>query len=92
MTSISNSFRFSISFCQAAVENFCFGHFLLHPTITHNIFENNSSFHVKWRTMGNVYFLFFKSFLLVFTKFLFWQGHWALGYHSMGLRYFSDIS
>ena len=42
------------------------------PTTIHKIFEINSSFHVKWRTMGKVLFLFFMRFLLVMTKFLFW--------------------
>ena len=32
-----------------------------------------------------------KSFLLVSIKFLFWQKDWALGYHSMKFRNFSDI-
>ena len=35
---------------------------------------------------------FFKRFLLVLTKFSFWQGDWALGYHSMKFRHFPDIS
>ena len=52
-------------------------------TIIHKIFETNSSFHVKQRTTGKVYFLFFKRFLLVSTKFSFWQADWAVGYHSM---------
>ena len=34
-------------------------------TIIHKISETNSSFHVKYRTTGNVSFLFFKSSLLV---------------------------
>ena len=25
------------------------------------------------------------------TKLSFWQGHWALGYHSMKFRHFTDI-
>ena len=28
----------------------------------------------------------------VLTKHFFWQGEWALGYHSMKLRQFPDIS
>ena len=59
---------------------------------SNKIFETNSSFHVKRRTTGKVYFLFFKSFLLVLTKFSFWQEDWALGYHSMKCRHFPDIS
>ena len=52
-------------------------------TVSHSIFETNSGFHVKWRTTGKVSFLFFKSFLLVLTKFLFWRGGWGLAYYSM---------
>ena len=62
------------------------------PAIIHNVSETNSSFHVKWHTTGKVYFLFFKNFLLVLTKFLFGQGDWALGYLSMEFRHFSGIS
>ena len=40
-------------------------------TIIHKVFAADSSFHVKWRTTGKVQFLFFRSFLLVLTKFLF---------------------
>ena len=54
---------------------------LVWATIIHKIFEINSSFYVKWRTKGKV--LFLKNFFLVFTKFLFRQGDWALGYYSM---------
>ena len=60
--------------------------------ITHKISETNSSFHVKKRTTGKVSFLFSKSFLPVLTKLLFWQGDWALGYHSMKFRHFPNIS
>ena len=35
-------------------------------------------------------FLFFKSFLLVLTKF--WQDDWALRYHSMAFRHFPGTS
>ena len=38
-------------------------------TIIHKIFETNSSFHVKWHTMDEGQFLFFKRFLLALTKF-----------------------
>ena len=47
-----------------------------------HIWARNSGFHVKWRTMGKVSFLFSKSFLLVLT----------LGYHSMSFRHFPYIS
>ena len=46
----------------------------------------------NFQPAGKVSFLFFKSSLLVSTKLLLWQGDWALGYHSMGLRHFSDVS
>ena len=59
-------------------------------TSSHKIFETNSSFHVKQRTMGKIQFLFFKSFLLALTKFLIWQGDWVLGYHSIKCRYSPD--
>ena len=52
-------------------------------TAIHKIFETNSSFHVKQRTTGKVQFLFFSSFLLVLTKFSFWEEDWALDYNSM---------
>ena len=61
-------------------------------TTTLKISENNYSFHLKWCTMGKVSFLFFKSFLLVVTKPSCWDGHWALGYHSMEFRKLIDIS
>ena len=44
-------------------------------------FETNSSFRVKWRSPGRVWFLFLKSFLLVLLEFSFWRGgagHWAM--------------
>ena len=34
----------------------------------------------------------FKRFLLLLTKFWFWQSYWALGYPSMKFRHFVDIS
>ena len=37
-------------------------------TISHKIFETNSSFYVKNRTTGKVQFLFFRRLLLVLTK------------------------
>ena len=60
-------------------------------TIIHRIFQSNSSFHMKWYTTGKVYSRFFKRFLLVLTKFSFWQGDWALGYHSMRFLHFPDL-
>ena len=61
-------------------------------TIVRKIFETNSSFRVKLRATGKVYFIFFKSFLLVLTKSLFRLEDWTLGYHSTKLRHFLDIS
>ena len=42
--------------------------------------------------MGEVKFLFFKSFLLGLTKYSIWRVVWALGYHSMGIGHSPDIS
>ena len=61
-------------------------------TISYKTFGANSSSLLKQRTAGRVGSPFFGTFLLVLTKFLFWQGDWALGYHSMGFRHFPDIS
>ena len=52
-------------------------------TSTDKIFENNCTFHVKQRTTEKVQFLFSGSFLLVLTKFSFWEKDWALHYTSM---------
>ena len=54
--------------------------------------EINSSFHVKSGTTGKVQFLFFKSLMLVLTKFSFWEEEWALGYSSMEFWDFPNIS
>ena len=42
-------------------------------TTMDKIFEISSSFRVKYRTTAKFLFLFFSSFLLVLTKFLFWE-------------------
>ena len=47
---------------------------------------------VKYRNTGKFQFLFFRSFLLVLTKFLDSQKDWALGYHSSTFRHFLNIS
>ena len=65
---------------------------LFAETTIHKIFETNSRFHVKQRTTGKVQFVFFSSFLLVLTKFSFWEEDWALGYNSMKFWDFPDIS
>ena len=41
--------------------------------------------------MEKVQFLFFKGFLLVLTKFSFWEEGWRLGYNSMKFRDFPEI-
>ena len=69
-----------------------FGMIFVLATTIHKIFETNSSFHVKQCTTGKVQFLFFSSFLLVLTKFSFWEEDWALGYNSMIFWDFPDIS
>ena len=48
-------------------------------TIIDKIFETNPSFHVKSGTTGKVQFVFFKRFMLVKTKFSFWEE----GYNSI---------
>ena len=52
------------------------------PAIIHNVSETNSSFRVELHTTGKVYFLFFKNFMLVLTKFLFGKEGWALAMQS----------
>ena len=42
-------------------------------SIMDEILETNSSFHVKQRSTERVQFLFFGTFLLVLTKFSFWE-------------------
>ena len=56
---------------------------LFAETTTHKIFETNSSFHIKNRTTGKAQFLFFSSFLLVLTNFLFSEKDRALEDNSM---------
>ena len=58
----------------------------------HGIFGANPTCRVKWRTAGEVQFMFFKGFSLVLVEWLFWQGGWALGFHPMEFRYIPDIS
>ena len=52
-------------------------------TILAKIYEANFNVSVKQRTTGKVQFQFLNSFLLVLTKFSFWEEDWALGYNSM---------
>ena len=60
--------------------------------ITHKVTETNSTFHMEWHIAGKVEFLCVKSFILILTKLSFWQGDWALGFHSMELRQFPGVS
>ena len=57
-------------------------------TISYKIFETNSSFH---ENLGHHGKSLIATFLLVLAKFLFWQGPWILGYHSMKFRHFPNI-
>ena len=56
---------------------------ILHIAIIHKVLETNSSFHVKERTTGKVQFLFFREFLLLLTKFSFWEEDRGLGNNSV---------
>ena len=73
-------------------EQKCSSKLVQDATIIHKIFETYSSFHEKQCTPGKVNFYFSRIFLTLLTKFLYLQEEWALGYHSMKLRHFSDIS
>ena len=42
------------------------------------IFEKNFRFHLKYRTAGKIQYLVFSNFLLVFTKYSFWEEDWAI--------------
>ena len=57
--------------------------------IIHTLFELNLVF--MWNCALWKKFLFFKSFLLVLTKFSFWLGDWTLGYHSVKFRHLPQI-
>ena len=56
------------------------------------IYETNFSVSVKWRTTGEVQFQLLNSFLLVLTKFSFWEEDWTLGYNSMKIWDLLNIS
>ena len=56
---------------------------ILHIKIIHKVLETNSSFHVKERTTGKVQVLFFRKFLLLLTKFSFWEEDRGLGNNSV---------
>ena len=55
----------------------------LPDTIIDEVFETNYSFRVKQHTTEKLWFLFFKSFLLVLEKLSISLGDWVLGYHSI---------
>ena len=52
-------------------------------TILAKIYETNFSVSVKQCSTGKVQFQFLNSFLLVQTKFPFWEEDWTLGYNSI---------
>ena len=45
----------------------------------------DSSFPMKQRITRKVQFLFFRSFLLILTKFLLWEEDWTLGWNLLHL-------
>ena len=47
-------------------------------TILAKIYETNFSVSVKYRTTGKDQFQFLNSFLLVLTKFPFWEEDWTI--------------
>ena len=49
-------------------------------------------FSCKAAHCGKVLIAIFGNFFPVLKKFSFARGHWALGYHSLGSRHFSNIS
>ena len=51
------------------------------------VFMRNSALREKFN-----FFFFFKSFLLVLTKFSIWHREWALGNDSMKFRHFPNFS
>ena len=61
-------------------------------TNTDKICEKNSSFHVKYRAMGKVQFLFSRRLLLVLTKFSIWEEDLALGYTSTKFWHCFELS
>ena len=60
-------------------------------TITHKIFEITVVF--AWNSaQRNKFNSVFQEFSASIKKISFWQGDWALGYHSMGFKQYRDIS
>ena len=55
------------------------------------IFEANSSFHMKLCTMRKVQFLLSKRFLLAVAKLSYWGENWGLENNSMKFSYFPDM-
>ena len=73
------------------VDSFTGSFFIASVTIL-KILETNSSFYVKQGTTEKVQFLFFSSYLLILTKFSFWNENRALGYNSIKFQNFLDVS
>ena len=59
-------------------------------TMSHKIFETNSSFHIKQRTTQKLELLFCARFMLVLSKFSCFLEDWALAYHSTKFRVFAN--
>ena len=59
-------------------------------TIIEKILETNLPCEITqyWKSYVSI----FNSFMLVFTKFSFWQEEWALSYHSLKFTDFLDTS
>ena len=67
------------------------------PAAARGIFGAGSSFCVGLRVAGReggggVDFCFSGGILLVLAELSFWRGDWALGYHSMEFKFFSNVS
>ena len=73
---------------------FCQGDLLVgvFATAMGKIFGTSSCLRVKYRTAREFYFLFFRAFLLVLIKSLFWEEDCALGYNSMEFWDFPALS
>ena len=62
-------------------------------SISCGVFEAGSGFRVGRRAAREWGLVpFFGAFVLVLARFSFLRGDWGLGYHSMGIRHFPNIS
>ena len=61
-------------------------------TILAKIYKTNFIVSVKWHITEKVQLQFLNSFLLVLTKFSFWEEDWALGYNSVKIWDLLNIS